>query len=234
MIQKTKYVDNAPQYLIDLYEETVTADRKRILKNLLVDNQDMKNVWRELSSKIKTEKDWNEIYQLICLAKSRSKNTKRFISKNEIKCHYEKLSVKLKKLAQEIEKDVNLDLRAYDYINEETLSIYGLDGIKNLNSADKAEKANKVLTYWPPMSEVLNDISEKISNKALEVVITKTSSDRSNDKLKEKAFIFSLGNSFKKMFDEYMYGTISTITISLFPKRIKGEFDKNFVKSVLK
>lgn len=234
MMRRTKYVDGAPQFLINLYEKTVTADRKKILEKLLVDNEDMKNVWRELSSKIKTEKDWNEIYQVICLALLRGKKIKRFISKNEIKCNYEKLSSMLKKLSQKIEKDDNLDVRAYNFINEETLSIYGLDGIENLNSAEKAEKANKILPYWPPMSELLDDMSKKISNKALEVVITAASSDRRNDHLKERAFIFSLGNSFKNMFDEHMYGTISTITISLYPKKIIGEFDKNFVKSVFK
>ena len=233
MIRKRKYVEDSPQYLIDLFENGKTAYPKSTLKKLLIINPEMKNVWQELSQKIKNEKDWDEIFQIICLAIIKGNQAHKYISRNDIQRKYVRFSEKLKKLSEEIEKDIYLDVRAYDFINNDILSIYGLRNMENLNSAIKAEKAGKVLTYWPPMSELLYDMSEKASKLALEAKNTPRSSDRNNTHLREREFVLSLGNSFKKMFDEYMFATTSTIAQSLF-QNANCSIDKNFVISVLK
>ena len=237
MKRNSEYVPAAPKYLIDLHENGEIKNGKIILSKLLIGNPEMKNVWQELSEKITSDQDWNEIFQIICLAKLRSNKIKRYVTNNEIQAKYERLSKKLKSLSIEVEKENYLDVPAYEFINNETLSIYGLADMESLDSLAKSEKAYKVIGYWPTTSELLDDMSKKASKLASDAINTSRSSYRNNDHLQERKFIFSLGHSFKKMFNEFMYGTVATITHTLFSEKkdkTDNGIDKNFVISVLK
>lgn len=237
MKRNSKYVPAAPKYLIDLYENGEIENRKIILSKLLIGTAEMKKVWQELSEKITSDKDWNEIFQIICLAKLKSKKIKRYVTSKEIQAKYERLSKKLKSLSVEVEKDSNFDVPAYEFMNNQTLSIYGLADMESLDTAAKSEKAYKDIGYWPTTSELLDDMSKKASKLALDSISTSRSSYRNNEHLQEREFILNLGNAFKKMFNEFMYGTVATITHTLFSGKkdnTDNGIDKNFVISVLK
>lgn len=225
------YVESSPKYLINLLESGKIHAGKKVLNKLLT-SREMHGVWNFLTKKIKNEKEWDRVFQDICSAKHKSNKIRRYVSGKEVSESYIKISKDLDRLSKKIE-NTELDVLTYEFLNNEALVNYGLDNIQEFDSQTRCEMAYKVIPYWPPVSELLEDMSEKIKKTAEQTLTLSRSSDRDNDRLKEREFVFWLGQYFKKMFNQSMYSTIASITSAIFDDP-DFRIDKNFVISVLK
>lgn len=225
--KKREYIRLAPKSLIDLYESGTVHNGKLLLYKLITD-YDMNNAWNELSKRVSSDKDWEEIFNLIRYAKLKSNQISRVKSDTEIKSDYVRLSKKLESLSSEI-KDTIFDIRAYDFFSDEVLFMNGLGHINKLDSLDRYSAASKILKYWPTSSELLQDMSKKIRDEVDKVSFELRSSRKQNESFKEREFIFTLARSFEKKFNANLYGTIAYIATAVFQK----VFDKDTVKKIL-
>lgn len=229
---KKKCVKNAPEFLIEQYDQKKYGVGRRLLHTLLT-SQYMAEVWKELSKTIRTDKGWNEVFQLVCLAKLRSKKLKRNVTRSEEQRKYLRYSKKLRELSEKIE-GTELDVLAYEILSDDLLRIYGLDNFHEYDSIEKATLAAKVLPDWPTVHELLENMAVKAEYCSKVAIEKNRASISTNPFLKEREFIFSLGNSFKELFGEYKYSTVANITNAVFKDNKRGNIDKGFVQKVMK
>ncbi|MFL9610158.1 hypothetical protein ACKF11_08750 [Methylobacillus sp. Pita2] len=191
-----KYSEHAPNVLVKKYSEVRRFPGKVILGRLLnVEDENMNKAWIALGKHLKSEKDWLELWSWICHAKLKSQKMPRE-NREDIKRDLLNLSEKLNLLAGKVRKSEDLDVPAYMLLDDDELTILGMEKLHSLHVVDRDSLARNVLHYWPSASGLLEGLAKLAKDKAGKVMSKTGAVRKSIGNPQQREFIVCLGNYF--------------------------------------
>jgi len=227
-----KYTDNAPQYLIKLYEENGfnhLGDKYIELIHKLLTKQEMATAWKSLNKRITHEGLYSELIHKIFVAYSgpskwelMTSSKKQKLTKNIVK-NCEKLIDNLSKLPTEYSISLFSNIAFDNDFTEAARTEY----IMQFFGISLEEKD---IMYFFESDEPVGDSAKMLLGSRMPVrYLTSLSKDIKSLDIKNRYikkpnlrdvniiyFVRYIGEYFNRQFDQHLYETIAIITLTIF------------------
>lgn len=229
-----RWIKTAPARLIRAFENHEIRNGRQILERLLSDSR-MQTTWPTLVRYMQKQgcdgdsNQWLKIWGAIASAKHQSNKAKKTRKwRTDIRDKYAKLAHESAALGKKIGGVNNpMDVLIYQLFPED---IWGALGLANLNGLDplkRDEIAHTLLPCWPSASEILHGLTNLASQLARDAMETPRPDERKSGDVNARVFVWHVGNDFRALFGNALYGTLAAITNVTFNYSDNGLSRKN-------
>lgn len=213
-----RWIKTAPARLVRAFENHEIGNGRPILKRLLSDSR-MQTKWPTLVRYMQKQgwdgdsNQWLKIWGAIASAKYQSNKASRVRKRRtDIRDDYAKLADDFAALGKKIGRVNNpMDVLIYQLFPEDIWGALNLAKLNGLDPLERDEIAHNLLPCWPSASEILYGLSSLASQLAQDAMGTPRPDERGSGNVAARVFVWHVGNDFRALFGNALYGTLAEI-----------------------